>query len=228
MQAEEEAAKKRKLEDAKKAEAAPKNSKLASSTSSQYNNDTGKGKAVATGSTRVGGALTASTSALNKSTSSKAGGSSMIGHKFMSGAAGPSTSSSSSHTIQPSQLSLKPAVPQQQQRDNGKAPATEPEAHIELPDIDSEYSDSDPEEQARKAKTLPAWAQSPFLAKALRDQQHLNPDEIFGAMPQLEMEEIFRTRSSRFRARSSSANWAGADRLTQREELEYARRMGFR
>jgi hypothetical protein len=41
------------------------------------------------------------------------------------------------------------------------------------------------------------------------------------------MEETFRARAGKFRARSSSANWGGQDRLTPQEELEYARRMGF-
>ena len=48
-----------------------------------------------------------------------------------------------------------------------------------------------------------------------------------GMKGKLRMEEIFRTRQSRFRARTSSANWAGADQLTAEEEREYARRMGF-
>jgi hypothetical protein len=42
------------------------------------------------------------------------------------------------------------------------------------------------------------------------------------------MEELFKTRTSKFRARTSSANWTGADRLTLEEEREYARRMGFK
>ena len=42
------------------------------------------------------------------------------------------------------------------------------------------------------------------------------------------MEELFKVRQGKFRARSSSANWSGGDRLTKTEEVEYARRMGFR
>jgi hypothetical protein len=41
------------------------------------------------------------------------------------------------------------------------------------------------------------------------------------------MEEIFKTRTSRFRARTSSANWAGTDELTSAEEKAYAKRMGY-
>ncbi|KAI8995594.1 hypothetical protein BD414DRAFT_435643 [Trametes punicea] len=97
---------------------------------------------------------------------------------------------------------------------------------IELPEINSEYSDSDDEDRPRR--DLPDWAQSPDVAAALQQQSTINPDDIFGRIGPLRMEEIFRTRQSRFRARTSSANWAGTDELTAEEEREYARRMGFR
>lgn len=98
---------------------------------------------------------------------------------------------------------------------------------IELPDINSEYSDSDDEDRPRTFDP-PDWAQSPELRQALQMQSTINPDQIFGEIRPLRMEELFRTRTSRFRARTSSANWAGSDRLTIEEETEYARRMGFR
>lgn len=98
---------------------------------------------------------------------------------------------------------------------------------IELPDINSEYSDSDDENRPRTFDP-PDWARSPELRQQLEDQSRMNPDNIFGRIGPLRMEEIFRTRQSRFRARTSSANWAGADQLTAEEEEEYARRMGFR
>lgn len=97
---------------------------------------------------------------------------------------------------------------------------------IELPDINSEYSDSDDEDRPRTFDP-PEWAQSPELRTALAGQSRLNPDDIFGPIGPLRMEEIFRTRQSRFRARTSSANWAGPDQLTEQEERDYARRMGF-
>lgn len=102
-----------------------------------------------------------------------------------------------------------------------------PSEEIDLPDIRSEYSDSDDEDRPR-TYTPPDWAQSPELRQALQDQATINPDDIFGAIRPLRMEEIFRNRTSRFRARTSSANWSGADRLTIEEERDYARRMGFR
>ncbi|TFK57067.1 hypothetical protein OE88DRAFT_1803681 [Heliocybe sulcata] len=97
---------------------------------------------------------------------------------------------------------------------------------IELPDIDSEYSDSDDDKRKGNFET-PHWAQSPNLRQALEQQSSVNPDHIFGAVRPLHMEEIFRSRQSRFRARTSSANWTGADRLTIEEQLNYARRMGY-
>jgi hypothetical protein len=50
------------------------------------------------------------------------------------------------------------------------------------------YSDSDPEEQTRKAAALPSWAQSPYLTDALRAQSSINPDLLFGAIQPLRME----------------------------------------
>ncbi|KAF8213059.1 hypothetical protein K438DRAFT_1803337 [Mycena galopus ATCC 62051] len=102
-----------------------------------------------------------------------------------------------------------------------------PSESIELPDINSEYSDSDDEDRPR-AFDPPSWAQDPVLQQALQVQSTINPDDIFGAVRPLKMEEVFRNKTGRFRARTSSANWTGTDRLTVEEEREYARRMGFR
>jgi len=102
-----------------------------------------------------------------------------------------------------------------------------PSESIELPDINSEYSDSEDEDRVRTFDP-PEWAQSPELRQALEMQSRINPDDIFGAVRPLRMEEIFKTKTSRFRARTSSANWTGTDRLTIQEEKDYARRMGFK
>ncbi|KAI0361665.1 hypothetical protein OH77DRAFT_1444400 [Trametes cingulata] len=126
----------------------------------------------------------------------------------------------------PAGKSTKPAAPGPIQ---GGPPAEPPRVaseSIELPEINSEYSDSDDED--RPKRELPEWAQSPDIAAALQQQSTINPDDIFGRIGPLRMEEIFRTRQSRFRARTSSANWTGTDELTAEEEREYARRMGFR
>ncbi|KAI0825167.1 hypothetical protein BC628DRAFT_1410568 [Trametes gibbosa] len=122
-----------------------------------------------------------------------------------------------------------PAAKSSKQPAKGGPPTEPPRVaseSIELPDINSEYSDSDDEN--RPKRDLPDWAQSPDVAAALQQQSTINPDDIFGRIGPLRMDEIFRTRQSRFRARTSSANWTGTDELTAEEEREYARRMGFR
>lgn len=98
---------------------------------------------------------------------------------------------------------------------------------IELPEPNSEYSDSEDEGGQQRKANAPEWTQSPELRAALESQSRVNPDDIFGPVRPLRMEDIFRTRTSRFRARTSSANWSGPDGLKQEEEREYARRMGF-
>lgn len=102
-----------------------------------------------------------------------------------------------------------------------------PSENIELPEVNSEYSDSDDEGRPRTFDP-PEWAQSPELRDALQVQSTINPDDIFGAIRPVRMEEMFKAKTSRFRARTSSANWSGADRLTVEEEREYAKRMGFK
>lgn len=97
---------------------------------------------------------------------------------------------------------------------------------IDLPEPASEYSDS--EDEDRKKFDAPKWATSPEVRAQLEAQQRMNPDDIFGATVRpLRMEEIFRTRHGRFRARTSSANWAGNDGVTPEESEAYARRMGY-
>ncbi|GAB1518864.1 inner centromere protein-related protein pic1 [Rhizoctonia solani] len=108
-----------------------------------------------------------------------------------------------------------------------KAAQKEPEIqseNIELPDINSEYSDSDDED---RGKDFPSWTQDQALMDALKDQERFNPDALFGPIQPLKMGDLFKTGHSRFRKRTSSANWAGTDGITVEEEMEYARRMGY-
>jgi hypothetical protein len=125
--------------------------------------------------------------------------------------------------------SKKATQSQMTKRKHTQRPDAEPPVAsetIELPEPNSEYSDSEDENRARKFDA-PVWTQSPELRAALESQSRVNPDDIFGPVRPLRMEDIFRTRTSRFRARTSSANWSGPDGLRQEEEREYARRMGF-
>ncbi|KAG6851067.1 hypothetical protein H0H93_002959 [Arthromyces matolae] len=131
-------------------------------------------------------------------------------------------------SLQPSQVLQTQMAARAKAQIQAARLATEPPVpseSIELPDIQSEYSDSEDED---RANGFPDWAQSPELRQALQLQSTINPDEIFGAIRPLRMEEMFKNRTSRFRARTSSANWTGSDRLTMEEEREYAKRMGFR
>ncbi|OLL23985.1 Inner centromere protein-related protein pic1 [Neolecta irregularis DAH-3] len=110
----------------------------------------------------------------------------------------------------------------------GEAPPFPPSENIELPEIDSDYSDS--EDEPKEKPVLPSWANSPELRAALRQQQKRDPDEIFGPIGPLQMDEIFKNKNqaAKFRPRSSSANWNGQDKLTSQEVEEYALKMGYR
>lgn len=45
----------------------------------------------------------------------------------------------------------------------------------------------------------------------------MDADAVFGPARSPHMEEMFKGREHRFRSRTSSANWAGPDRLTEEE-----------
>ncbi|CAL8581784.1 hypothetical protein XPA_007468 [Xanthoria parietina] len=93
--------------------------------------------------------------------------------------------------------------------------------NIQLEDIptDSDEDDSDHEDDKKaKGAMLPSWVQSPILNNLLREQEkNKDPDSIFGPSAAVNMEEMFKERHHRFRSRTSSANWAGNDRLTDDE-----------
>ncbi|KAF8761665.1 Inner centromere protein, ARK binding region [Rhizoctonia solani] len=76
-------------------------------------------------------------------------------------------------------------------------------------------------------QNFPSWTQDQALMDALKDQERFNPDALFGPIQPLKMGDLFKTGHSRFRKRTSSANWAGTDGITVEEEMEYARRMGY-
>lgn len=64
------------------------------------------------------------------------------------------------------------------------------------------------------------WTNSPDLRKQLAKQETIDPAEVFGQPGPLNMEEVFsksKDRFHKFRARTSSANWTGSDRLTDDE-----------
>ncbi|KAJ1333696.1 inner centromere protein [Microdochium nivale] len=90
--------------------------------------------------------------------------------------------------------------------------------NIELPEINTDDEDSEYED-SRKGMTA-SWADSSPLIKGLIDQESMNPFLVFGPPAPLNMEEVFaksKDRFHKFRQRTSSANWSGADRLTEDE-----------
>lgn len=95
------------------------------------------------------------------------------------------------------------------------APVT-PKAPTVLPEI---FSESDDDEEG---SVLKDWANSPELRSILLHQQSVDPDQVFGPIAPLHMEEIFKnSRLSRFRGRGSSAQWSGQDGLTIKEIETY-------
>lgn len=91
-----------------------------------------------------------------------------------------------------------------------------PKATTVLPEI---FSESDDDEEG---SVLKDWANSPELRNILINQQHIDPDQVFGPMAPLHMEDIFKnSRLSRFRGRGSSAQWSGKDGLTIQEIENY-------
>ncbi|RYP71414.1 hypothetical protein DL771_004781 [Monosporascus sp. 5C6A] len=87
---------------------------------------------------------------------------------------------------------------------------------IELPEINTDDEDSDDDDGGKDV--MAAWADSPNLRRALVEQESKDPFQIFGAPGPLNMEEVFaksKDRFHKFRARTSSANWSGLDRLTE-------------
>ncbi|KAI6380000.1 hypothetical protein MCOR32_004256 [Pyricularia oryzae] len=86
---------------------------------------------------------------------------------------------------------------------------------IELPEIQTDEEDSDEEDQVAVAD----WANSPDLRRALMRQETIDPMQVFGPPAPINMEEVFKggNRQAKFRARTSSANWDGGDRLTEED-----------
>ncbi len=118
-------------------------------------------------------------------------------------AAGKSTAKSTIKSTAKSAAKSSPRFP------NGDA--------IELPEIQTDGEDS--EDDGGHINVAP-WADSPDLRRALMRQETVDPFQVFGPPGPLNMEEVFnksKDRWNKFRARTSSANWSGADRLTEED-----------
>ncbi|KAL9094103.1 MAG: hypothetical protein Q9165_003518 [Trypethelium subeluteriae] len=99
------------------------------------------------------------------------------------------------------------------------SPQYTPGENIALPDINTDSEDSDASDSS-PAFRQPSWVNSPALRDLLTQQQLVDPEQIFGPVAPLQMEEVFRNkeRHKRFRDRTSSANWSGQDRLTEEDK----------
>ncbi|KAJ3121957.1 hypothetical protein HK098_003249 [Nowakowskiella sp. JEL0407] len=121
------------------------------------------------------------------------------------------------------------------ERDKERVAASIVDADGEIPDIpdsedEDEYHSDDEDLQKPKTtvgKPLPDWVLSPNLKKALANQTRQDPDEIFGAVQPLALEDVFKGSKRTFRARTSSAHWTGTDRLTEYEQERYKEKMGY-
>ncbi|SPN99650.1 uncharacterized protein DNG_02502 [Cephalotrichum gorgonifer] len=88
---------------------------------------------------------------------------------------------------------------------------------IELPEIQTDDEDEDSDGDHGM---MASWADSPDLRRALLRQETMDPSAVFGPPAPLNMEEVFaksKDRWHKFRARTSSANWSGGDRLTEED-----------
>ncbi|KAF9141318.1 hypothetical protein BGX30_005037 [Mortierella sp. GBA39] len=96
-----------------------------------------------------------------------------------------------------------------------------------LPEIKSDDED-DNDDSGTKRKKVPGWASWEELNRAMEEQRHLNPEEIFGPLPILDVGEIFPGRKKKpYRPRSSSAHWGASDALTPQEVIKYNEDMGW-
>lgn len=89
--------------------------------------------------------------------------------------------------------------------------------NIELPEIQTD--DEDDEEDETRALGQASWADTPELRRELMKQETIDPLQVFGPPAPLKLEEVFKNKDrwNKFRARTSSANWSGTDRLTEDE-----------
>lgn len=105
---------------------------------------------------------------------------------------------------------------------------------IDLPEINTDSEDEDEDDSAKKPAFKGAsWIESPALRKQLTEQENIDPASIFGQADEhvFDMEQVFnksKDKFSKFRDRTSSANWGGIDRLTEdeiRKDMQARQRM---
>ncbi|KXT00941.1 hypothetical protein AC578_5699 [Pseudocercospora eumusae] len=117
-----------------------------------------------------------------------------------------------------------PARPQQAHPKSAKTTPHYPQGdNIELPDIATDSEDEDSEDETSGFRA-PSWTASPALRELLTQQQLVDPEAVFGPIPDLKMDEVFKNsknqeRLKRFRERGSSAMWVETgDAVTSAEK----------
>ena len=92
-----------------------------------------------------------------------------------------------------------------------------------LPEINTDDDESDSDASPSNSFPVPAWAGKDAIDAALRSQESMDADAIFGPIGHISMDEIFRggdkNRMKRWRDRTSSANWERSGDLLTREEV---------
>ncbi|KAJ3068637.1 hypothetical protein HDU98_008213 [Podochytrium sp. JEL0797] len=110
----------------------------------------------------------------------------------------------------------------------------------EIPDSDDENDEDSSEDDDGHAKTpaaakpepkkaaVPSWVETPNLMRTLTQQTVRDPDEIFGSVKPLVLEDVFKGGRVQRKFRDSMAgNWVGNGELTPEEEEQYKQQMGF-
>ncbi|KAI9337984.1 hypothetical protein BDR26DRAFT_863386 [Obelidium mucronatum] len=170
---------------------------------------------------------------------SKYGSGNVIGNEILGGlfdAAAPKKKTLSSSSSSSSLLGKKNSGPATIVDENGDLP--------DIKDSDEEDEISDDDDDARrhpnggtaaiqipepKKAVVPAWVETPNLMKTLAQQVVRDPDEIFGSVRPLVLEDVFKGGRVQRKFRDSMAgNWVGNGELTPEEEEEYKQLMGFK
>ncbi|RKF74755.1 putative inner centromere protein [Golovinomyces cichoracearum] len=122
----------------------------------------------------------------------------------------------SSNTVA-SNLAMKTNVKSSANKVPRSSPRYQNGENIDLPEIKTDSENEDSEEDVG---VRPEWTDTPEIQRQLEYQEYLDPALVFGQPGPLNMEEVFskcKDRFPKFRARTSSANWSGTDKLTEDE-----------
>lgn len=92
-----------------------------------------------------------------------------------------------------------------------------PSSYVMTPAKETLHEESDEEEERRRGKPVPKWAERNKLMHSVKDQT--DPDDLFSSGAMCNLSEVF-GEPRKYRTRSSSGNWT-QDRLTAQEQVAY-------